>query len=65
MNAKEIFDKHLAPTSPQPVGLEIERAEGIYLYDKGFAVHEKHKEAFAFRGTRSRETAYSKDYDEL
>ncbi len=25
---------HLAPTSPQPMNLEIERAEGIYLYDK-------------------------------
>lgn len=32
MNSKEIFLKHLAQTSPFPVGLEIERAEGIYLY---------------------------------
>ncbi len=34
MSAKDIFLKHLAQTSPFPVGLEIERAEGIYLYDK-------------------------------
>jgi acetylornithine/N-succinyldiaminopimelate aminotransferase len=25
--------KHLSPTSPFPIGLHIERAEGIYLYD--------------------------------
>lgn len=47
------------------LGRTEDGSEGIYLYDKGFATHEKHKEAFAFRGTRSRETAYSKDYDEL
>lgn len=34
MTAKEIFDKHLAPTSAHPMGLEIVRAEGIYLYDQ-------------------------------
>jgi len=34
MNAKTIFLKHLAQTSPFPLGLEIDHAEGIYLYDK-------------------------------
>jgi acetylornithine/succinyldiaminopimelate/putrescine aminotransferase len=29
---EEIFLKHLAPTSPNPFLLSIERAEGIYLY---------------------------------
>ncbi|MDW7691004.1 aspartate aminotransferase family protein [Flammeovirgaceae bacterium SG7u.111] len=33
-NAKDIFFQHLAQTSEMPVGLEIERTEGIYLYDK-------------------------------
>lgn len=33
MTSKEIFDQHLAPTSPNPMGLEIVKAEGIYLYD--------------------------------
>lgn len=29
---KESFFKHQAPTSPFPLALEIERAEGVYLY---------------------------------
>lgn len=33
MNQRELFYKHLAQTSPEPLALEIERAEGIYLYD--------------------------------
>ncbi|MFM7387764.1 MAG: aspartate aminotransferase family protein, partial [Bacteroidota bacterium] len=28
------FHTHLGQTSPYPLGLEIERAEGLYLYDK-------------------------------
>jgi acetylornithine/N-succinyldiaminopimelate aminotransferase len=31
---RELFIKHIAQTSPFPMGLEIERAEGCYLYDK-------------------------------
>ena len=34
MTPKEIFNKHLAPTSPYPIGIHIDRAEGVYLYDK-------------------------------
>ena len=30
---REIFFKHVAQTSPAPIGLEITRAEGIYQYD--------------------------------
>ncbi|NLJ82641.1 MAG: aspartate aminotransferase family protein [Bacteroidales bacterium] len=33
MNQRELFYKHLAQTSPAPLALEIERSEGIYLYD--------------------------------
>jgi acetylornithine/N-succinyldiaminopimelate aminotransferase len=33
MNQREIFFKHLGQTSPAPLGLEIVRAEGVYLYD--------------------------------
>lgn len=29
----QLFDKHLAQTSPFPLGVTITRAEGIYLYD--------------------------------
>ena len=28
-----LFLRHVAQTSPSPLGLEIERAEGVYLYD--------------------------------
>lgn len=30
---RDIFFKHIAQTSPSPIGLEIERAEGIYQFD--------------------------------
>ncbi|MDP6909439.1 MAG: aspartate aminotransferase family protein [Flavobacteriales bacterium] len=29
---RELLLKHLAPTSDSPIGLEIERAEGVYMY---------------------------------
>jgi acetylornithine/N-succinyldiaminopimelate aminotransferase len=28
------FSTHLAQTSPYPIGIEVERAEGCYLWDK-------------------------------
>jgi acetylornithine/N-succinyldiaminopimelate aminotransferase len=33
MNTRQLFQQHLAPTSPAPVGLHIVSAEGNYLYD--------------------------------
>ena len=39
--------------------------EGIYLHTTGFHVEKTLDEQFAFRIGRSRETAYSKDYDTL
>ena len=39
--------------------------EGIYLHSQGFAEEKELSESFAFRSNRSRETAYSKDYDTL
>jgi acetylornithine/N-succinyldiaminopimelate aminotransferase len=32
-DARRLFLEHVAQTSPSPLGLEIARAEGIYLYD--------------------------------
>jgi len=32
MNIKELFYRHIAQTSPEPLAIEIEKAEGIYLY---------------------------------
>lgn len=34
MTPKEIFNQHLAPTSLFPVGIHIDHAKGVYLYDK-------------------------------
>jgi len=34
MKPKKAFEKHLAPTSPFPLGLHIDHAKGIYLFDK-------------------------------
>jgi acetylornithine/N-succinyldiaminopimelate aminotransferase len=31
--ARRLFLQHVAQTSPHPLGLEIEKAEGLYLYD--------------------------------
>jgi acetylornithine/N-succinyldiaminopimelate aminotransferase len=33
-NNRELFLKHLAQTSPAPLSLEIDKAEGIYIFDK-------------------------------
>ncbi|GIV26935.1 MAG: aspartate aminotransferase family protein [Bacteroidia bacterium] len=30
---REIFFKHVAQTSPTPLGIEIQKAEGVYIYD--------------------------------
>jgi lysine-ketoglutarate reductase/saccharopine dehydrogenase-like protein (TIGR00300 family) len=48
------------------VGRTEDASEGIYVYPNGFKqIGEEQKEVFAFRTGRSRETSYSKDYDEL
>jgi len=33
MNTRQLFLSHLAQTSPAPIGIEMVKAEGIYLYD--------------------------------
>lgn len=47
------------------VGRTEDGNEGIFVYAKGFCSQETNSDVFAFRSGRSRETAYSKDYDEL
>lgn len=39
--------------------------EGIFVYPDGFGERKSENDVFAFRQGRSRETAFSKDYDEL
>ena len=33
LNNRQFFLQHLAQTSPKPIGLEVSRAEGIYIHD--------------------------------
>src|SRR5690606_22407797 len=33
MNERQLFQKYLAPTSPEPMALHITKASGSYLYD--------------------------------
>ncbi|MGH4139078.1 hypothetical protein [Clostridium sp.] len=47
------------------MGRTEDASEGIYMYTKGFVTDESDTDTFAFRSGRSRETAFSKDYDEL
>ncbi|HWQ42752.1 MAG TPA: hypothetical protein VN456_12055 [Desulfosporosinus sp.] len=47
------------------VGRSEDGREGIYIYAKGFCSNDTNSEVFAFRSGRSRETAYSIDYDQL
>lgn len=47
------------------VGRTEDGSEGIYLYTEGFNTEDSSFEMFQFRSGRTRETAFSKDYDEL
>jgi acetylornithine/succinyldiaminopimelate/putrescine aminotransferase len=35
MGLRHLFDRHVSRTNPSPMGLEIARAEGVYLYTPG------------------------------
>jgi lysine-ketoglutarate reductase/saccharopine dehydrogenase-like protein (TIGR00300 family) len=47
------------------LGRDDSGAEGIYLYNKGFATAMNEIDAFAFRSGRSRETPFQRDYENL
>lgn len=47
------------------VGRTEDGSEGIYVYTMGFVQDETEADTFAFRSGRSRETAFSLDYDNL
>jgi lysine-ketoglutarate reductase/saccharopine dehydrogenase-like protein (TIGR00300 family) len=47
------------------LGRTEDASEGIYVYAEGFASKDGNTDLFAFRSGRSRETAYSKDYNNL
>ena len=46
-------------------GRTEDASQGIYVHADGFREEAAQKETFAFRQNRSRETAFSRDYDEL
>lgn len=47
------------------VGRTEDGSDGIYVHTQGFVETTAKQQSFAFRTGRSRETAYSKDYDRL
>ncbi len=47
------------------IGRTEDASEGIYVWTKGFLGNEINKDTFSFRAGRSRETAFSMDYDNL
>lgn len=47
------------------VGRTEDASEGIYVYPDGFREESAEKDRFLFRQGRSRETAFSRDYDEI
>jgi hypothetical protein len=47
------------------LGRTEDASQGIYLHSSGFKDSDEANDVFAFRTGRSRETAYSKDYDYL
>ena len=57
--------RHIKKGEPIVCGRTEDASEGIYVHANGFMERQAEKEVFAFRQNRSRETAFSKDYDEL
>ena len=57
--------RNLKAGEPVAVGRTEDASEGIYVYPFGFAQEKGEAETFAFRQGRSRETAYSMDYDSI
>ncbi len=57
--------RRLRVGDPVALGRTEDGREGIYVHAAGFRAPPGRDEAFAFRTGRSRETAYSRDYDRL
>lgn len=57
--------RHIKKGDLVVVGRTEKCEDGIYVHPNGFGSVEKQTEVFAFRQNRSRETSFSKDYDEL
>lgn len=57
--------RHLKAGDKVVVGRSEDGSEGIYVHANGFREKTAESDVFAFRQNRSRETAFSIDYDEL
>lgn len=57
--------RHLRAGDRVFVGRSEDGSEGIYVHADGFGAQAGASDTFAFRQRRSRETAFSRDYDEL
>ena len=60
-----IEPRHLKKGDLVVVGRTEKCQDGIFVHANGFGAVEKQGDVFAFRQNRSRETSFSKDYDEL
>jgi hypothetical protein len=57
--------RRLQPGEHVAVGRTENGEEGIWVHTEGFALREEGREKFAFRTSRTRETSFSCDYDQL
>ena len=57
--------RHLKRGDLVVCGRTEDGSEGIYVHSNGFSETENARDVFAFRQNRTRETAFSKDYDDL
>ncbi len=57
--------RHLKKGDRIVCGRTEDASEGIYVHPNGFAETKGERDVFSFRQNRTRETAFSKDYDDL
>ena len=57
--------RHLKKGEPVAVGRSENGSEGIFVWADGFGERTQEDDTFAFRQSRTRETAFSRDYDSL
>lgn len=62
---KVVEFRHLKKGDLVVCGRTEDAGDGIYVHANGFAEEEANQDVFAFRQNRTRETAFSKDYDDL
>ena len=64
-NIRAIETRKLEKGDLVVIGKTEDLEEGIYLYDRGFDNKQEKGDAFSFRTGRSRETSFSREYEDL